>query len=125
MQSSNEENAVPQEYILIRNKERRQIKQFQRYRYEDIITYALNTIESIESESVTYRDSITSRESTKYIVAMGEEIESLHKNHTWELLKPPKGRKIISYKWVFKRKEGTASRLNAQFNARLVAKRYT
>ena len=56
---------------------------------------------------------------------MGEEIESLHKNHTWELLKPPKGRKIISYKWVFKRKEGTASRLNAQFNARLVAKRYT
>ncbi|KAJ8640321.1 hypothetical protein MRB53_017015 [Persea americana] len=38
---------------------------------------------------------------------MGEEIESLHKNQTWELVKPPKGQKIVGCKWVFKKKEGT------------------
>ena len=69
--------------MLTRDRERRQIKKPQRYGYEDIVAYALNTAESIESEPVTYRDAVTSKESVKWAVAMGEEIESLHKNQTW------------------------------------------
>ncbi|XXG58369.1 hypothetical protein AAC387_Pa04g0693 [Persea americana] len=74
MQSSNEESAVPDDYMLTRDRERRQIKKLQRYGYEDIVAYALNTAESIESEPVTYRDAITSKESVKWAVAMGEEL---------------------------------------------------
>uniref|UniRef100_A0A2N9GV50 Reverse transcriptase Ty1/copia-type domain-containing protein n=1 Tax=Fagus sylvatica TaxID=28930 RepID=A0A2N9GV50_FAGSY len=35
-------------------------------------------------------------------VAMNEEIESLHKNQTWELVESHKGQKIVGSKWVFK-----------------------
>ena len=77
--------------MLTRDRERRQIKQPQRYGFEDIVAYALNIAESIESETVTYWDAVTSKESARWAVAMSEEVESLHNNHTWELVKPPKG----------------------------------
>jgi hypothetical protein len=35
---------------------------------------------------------------------MVEEMESLHKNETWDLVKLPSGRNIIGSKWVFKKK---------------------
>jgi hypothetical protein len=34
---------------------------------------------------------------------MVEEIESLHKNETWDLVELPNGRKIVGRKWVFKK----------------------
>ena len=56
---------------------------------------------------------------------MSEEIESLHKNQTCELVKPPKGQKIVGCKWVFKKKEGTTRVEAPRFKARLVAKGYS
>jgi len=32
--------------------------------------------------------------------------ESLHKNQTWGLCKLPKGRRALTAKWIYKRKEG-------------------
>ena len=49
------------------------------------------------------------------------EFESLTKNKTWELVPPPRGRKAISSKWVFKVKE-TAECLIDFYKSRLVAK---
>ena len=61
--------------------------------------------ESIEvHEPSSYHEAVTCDESVQWLVAMNEEIESLHKNHTWELVKPPKGQKIVGNKWVFKKK---------------------
>jgi hypothetical protein len=37
--------------------------------------------------------------------AMQEEIDSLHKNHTYELVKLPKGKKVLKNKWVYKIKQ--------------------
>jgi hypothetical protein len=51
---------------------------------------------------------------------MNEEIESLHKNQTWELVKLPKGAKAIGCKWVFKKKEGIPRVEDARFKAHLV-----
>ncbi|GJY23525.1 hypothetical protein Tco_0397183 [Tanacetum coccineum] len=44
--------------------------------------------EQMESlELTTYREAITSKEYGMWIETMGEEIESIHKNNTWELVK--------------------------------------
>ena len=37
---------------------------------------------------------------------MQEEMESLHKNGTWDLVRLPKGKKATSCKLVFKNKKG-------------------
>ena len=56
---------------------------------------------------------------------MHEEIESLHKNETWELVKLPKEQRVVGCKWIFKMKEGTPGVEDVRFKARLVAKGYT
>ena len=55
---------------------------------------------------------------------MHEEIESLHKNDTWELVRLPKGQRAVRCKLVYKKKEGNPVK-NTRFKARLVAKGYT
>ncbi|MCO5596690.1 hypothetical protein L7F22_050758 [Adiantum nelumboides] len=55
--------------------------------------------------------------------AMQQEIDSIHKNHTWDLVDLPTGKKPIGTKWVFKvkrKQDGTVDR----YKARLVAKGY-
>lgn len=76
-------------------------------------------------EPATYREAVASKESAPWTIAMNEEIESLHKNQTWELVKPPKGKKIVGCKWVFKRKEGISGEEDARYKARLVAMGYS
>ena len=56
---------------------------------------------------------------------MHMEMESLHKNGTWELVKLPKGKKNVRCKWVFKKKEGTSGIDDARYKARLVTKGYS
>ena len=51
-------------------------------------------------------------------------MESLHKKGTWDMVRLPKGKKVIRCKWVFKKKEGTPGIENARYKARLVAKSY-
>ncbi|MCO5580873.1 hypothetical protein L7F22_034745 [Adiantum nelumboides] len=55
--------------------------------------------------------------------AMQQEIDSIHKNHTWDLVDLPTGKKPIGTKWIFKvkrKQDGTVDR----YKARLVAKGY-
>ena len=55
---------------------------------------------------------------------MNEEIRSLQKNSTWEVIDLPMGKILVGCRWVFTIKhkmDGTIER----FKARLVAKGYT
>ena len=55
---------------------------------------------------------------------MNEEMKSLEKNETWELVDPPPGKKPVGCRWIYTVKykaDGTIER----FKARLVAKGYT
>ena len=52
-------------------------------------------------------------------------MESLHKNGTWDLVRLPKGKKVVNCKWVFKRKERIPGVEEARYKARLVAKGYS
>ncbi|GJW84275.1 retrovirus-related pol polyprotein from transposon TNT 1-94 [Tanacetum coccineum] len=60
-----------------------------------------------------------------WIASMGEEIESTHKNNTWELVKLPERRKVVGCKWPFKIKTGLSGSDIVRFKTRLVAKRYS
>ncbi|KAG7552453.1 Integrase catalytic core [Arabidopsis thaliana x Arabidopsis arenosa] len=55
--------------------------------------------------------------------ACQEEIISIEKNKTWDLVSPPTGTKPIGLKWVFKIKRNANGSIN-KYKARLVAKGY-
>jgi hypothetical protein len=55
---------------------------------------------------------------------MVEEMESLYKNETWDLVKLPSGINPIDRKWVFKKKMNVVGQVE-KFKARLVAKGYS
>ena len=55
---------------------------------------------------------------------MEEEINSLHENETWELVKPPPGRKIVGCKWTYKKKLDENGQV-VRYKARLVAQGFS
>nr|GEY01838.1 hypothetical protein [Tanacetum cinerariifolium] len=69
---------------------------------EDVIT---NFAHIKNYEPTNYLKAISSPECDKWDVAMEEEVESLHKNKTLELVKLPKDKRVISCKWLFKVKD--------------------
>ena len=56
---------------------------------------------------------------------MQDEMESLEKNGTWDLVKLPKDKKPVRCKWIFKRKKAMSPSEPARYKARLVAKGYS
>lgn len=58
----------------------------------------------------TYKEAICTCESGEWRKAMDEEMKSLHKNWTWDLVQLPKGKKEIGGKWVYTKNEGPADK---------------
>lgn len=86
------------------------------------LSTALDWNENNHSElPSSYLEAVTSIDSQKWKGAIEEELNSHKKNHTWDIVPLPTGRKPIKCKWVFKIKrnnDGTTER----YKARLVAK---
>nr|GEX76692.1 putative nuclease HARBI1 [Tanacetum cinerariifolium] len=61
----------------------------------------------------------------EWVRDMEEEMSSLKKNHTWELVDQPDGKKLVSYKWLYKIKEGIKGIHKPRYKARLVARGFT
>ena len=55
---------------------------------------------------------------------MKTEMESMDSNQVWKLVEPSTNIKHIGCKWVYKRKRGSARKVD-NFKARLVAKGFT
>ncbi|CAJ2662759.1 unnamed protein product [Trifolium pratense] len=117
-----EDLAGENDYQLVRDRERRSVKPPERYGYEDLAAYALLTSSGDPS---TFREAMASQEKERWMGAMMEEMESLQKNHTWELVQLPKGKRAIGCKWVYKRKPAVTEKEGEKFKARLVAKGYS
>ncbi|KAG8498697.1 hypothetical protein CXB51_005124 [Gossypium anomalum] len=68
----------------------------QKYAEADLVAYALNVAEDIDAnqEPSNYSEAISCEDSEKWMFAMQEEMESLHKNKTWDLVKLPKARLV-------------------------------
>ncbi|RVW90980.1 Retrovirus-related Pol polyprotein from transposon TNT 1-94 [Vitis vinifera] len=91
-----------------------------------ISTKPKDVAKSIEKEvPQTYHEAMTSRQFMQWIIAMNKEIESLQKNHTWQLVEKPKNQKIVGCKWLFKRNEEILREEDARFKTRLVEKGHT
>nr|XP_010908833.1 uncharacterized protein LOC105035111 [Elaeis guineensis] len=97
-------------YCIAKHRQRREIKPPARYSHvaqsshTDFIAYALSVAQesSDTDEPSTHSEAIFDIDFTKWLVAMHEEIESLHKNNTWDLIKPPEGKKILSSEFEMK-----------------------
>ncbi|KAG8474318.1 hypothetical protein CXB51_033774 [Gossypium anomalum] len=109
--SSNKENQMQVEH-QINTEARREIKPPKKYAESDLVAYALNVAEDIDGnqEPSNYSEAISCEDSKKWMFAMQEEMKSLHKNKTWDL--------------VFKKKEGTPEVEEPRYKARLVTKGY-
>ncbi|GJU69290.1 retrovirus-related pol polyprotein from transposon TNT 1-94 [Tanacetum coccineum] len=105
---------------------RRDAKAPSRLGFQNYVAYALQVAKEVESlEPATYREAITLKDSDMWITAMGEEINSPHKNNTWELVKLPERRKVVGCKCVFKMKTGLPGSDIIKFKACLVVKGYS
>ena len=100
---------VVQRYSIVKDRERMTIKPPQKYGEADLVAYALSVADNIESieEPSTYEETVSCNDSSKGMIVMQEEMESLHKNVTWDMVRLPKGKKFIQCKWGFKKKKGT------------------
>jgi len=76
-------------------------------------------------EPATYKEAIRCGDSENWISPMHEEMQPLEKNNTWDIVPLPKQKKTISYKWIFKRKDGLSPSEPSKYKARLVAKGYS
>jgi hypothetical protein len=88
------------------------------YEFEDMVAYALN-IE--EDEPSSFSKAMQDKNCKEWKVGMEEEMESIKKNQTWELVRLPKGKRAIGCKWVYAKKEGTPGANGIRYKARLVA----
>lgn len=68
-------------------------------------------------EPSSYSEAIISGDSNKWMTAMHDEMESLEKNGTGDLVKLPREKKPIRCKWVFKRKEGVSPNNETRYKA--------
>ena len=72
-------------------------------------------------EPSCYKEAMLREDKLKWEKAMQSEMDSLHKNSTWELVNLPTSKRILLCKWVYKMKV-TDSASKPRYKARLVAK---
>jgi hypothetical protein len=112
---------------LAEGRARRQIVRPQRLVKECNVAFALAVAEEVDNvqKPLNYSETILSTDSEKWMGAMHEEMESLDKNDTWEIVRLPSSKKAIKCKWIFKRKEGMTPKEPPRFKARLVDKGFS
>ena len=94
-----------QHHSITMDRPRRTIKPPIMYGFEDLVSYALITS---SGDPTTFQKAIHNQEKSRWMGAMVEEIQSLYKNQTWDLVELPKGKKAIRCKWVYKKKEAVS-----------------
>ena len=55
-----------------------------------------------EMETESFQEIQSHKDKQSWLKAMHEEMNSLNKNKTYDLVELPKGKKVLKNKWVFK-----------------------
>lgn len=112
------------ERSIVKDRPRRiDVRPPERYHFDDMVGYALQVAEEVDVSS-TYMKAVSGPESEKRHVAT-RDMESHQKNHTWDLVTLPSGRRDVTYKWVFKIKVEASSAERVKYKARIVARGFS
>ncbi|KAK9215025.1 hypothetical protein WN944_007028 [Citrus x changshan-huyou] len=111
---------VDNDDFIATRRPRREIKKPGWLTKDMVVAYALPVID--DDIPNTFGEALRSSESDQWKLAMEEEMKSLHQNQTWELVKLPKGKRVIGNKWVYTKKQGSPNQTTPRYKARLVAK---
>ncbi|GKE52310.1 retrotransposon protein, putative, ty1-copia subclass, partial [Tanacetum coccineum] len=87
------------DYQFVRDREPRTKTKPSRFRDEsNIAVYAFVAAKEEDThEPLTYQEAVACKESSKWKFAMKEEMDSLRKNKTWELVDHPAGQKLVRH----------------------------
>lgn len=85
---------------IVRNKPQRKIRRLAQF--EDMVAFGLLIIVGVPS---THKDVVKCSDNLRWREAMNEEMKSLEKNQSWELVHRPKGKKVTGCKWCMQRKK--------------------
>jgi hypothetical protein len=91
-------------------------------RYDDFVSFV--SLITNDEEPTCYQEAMEVSDSEKWKEAMKEEMDSLERNGTWDLVELLKNRKIVGCKWVYKLKKGVDDKVE-RYKARLVEKGYS
>jgi len=75
-------------------------------------------------DPTSYKEAVKSMNSSKWQLAMEDELKSMGSNNVWDLVEIPNGAKRVGCKWVYKTKYDAKGNIK-RFKARLVAKGFT
>ena len=94
-ESTDKDDLEEEQYSIAKDRPLRNIRPPQRY--VNLVAYTLSVIKETSEvgEPTSYLDAVSYDNSSKWLITMNEEIESLHQNRTWDLEKPPSGKKIV------------------------------
>lgn len=98
-----------------------------RFSDSELVSYAFNIVKQLSfDEPRTYKEAMSSKDNIEWLNAMQEEVISLEQIKTWTLIDRPCNAKVISCKWVYKRKiETSVTGDKVRFKARLVARGFS
>ncbi|KAK1626067.1 hypothetical protein QYE76_000382 [Lolium multiflorum] len=93
---------------------------------DDYITYMSEDVDDIGKveDPTSYKEAIKSLNSSKWQIAMEDELKSMDSNDVWDLVEVPNGAKRVGCKWIYKTKYDPKGNIE-RFKARLVAKGFT
>jgi len=81
-------------------------------------------LDELELDPNTYNKVVNDVDANHWVKAMECELESMHSNSVWTLVKVPNDIKLIGCKWLYKRKKGVDGKVET-LKAILVAKWFT
>ena len=88
--------------MLARDRVRRQnVRPPSRYEDANLVAYALAVADDIEKEEPkSFEEAKKSKDWKHWNNAADEEMDSLNRNHTWDLIERPKGQKTVGLTFV-------------------------
>ena len=89
---------------------------------DETISYALI---SVNGDPENFVEAMESPDKESWMQGMMEEMESLRRNQTWQLVDLPRDAHAIGSKWVFTKKSLPSEQGGVRYKARLVAKGYS
>jgi ATP-binding cassette subfamily B (MDR/TAP) protein 1 len=100
-----EHSSQPPQHSIANDRPKRGPKSRKRLIEECNVAYALSVAEEIEgAKPSNYSEAIISADGNNWMAAMHDEMESLEKNGTWDLVQLPKGKKIVRLQMDFQEK---------------------